>query len=291
MTTEVVLETESVIDAPDTAGAPRGARRRPSTHWPTALAALALLILATWALFPDWWSSHDSAEGIPSEKFLGPSATHWFGTDFLGRDVFSRVVHGTNSSLVAALISVSIAVLIGVALGLASALGPRWADTVIGRLADVLFAIPGFLLALIIVTSLGFSTRNAAIAVGIASIPLFVRQTRSEVLKVKNLSFIESSYLIGGSQVAIVGRHILPNIYRGILALMVINFGSALINIAGLAFLGYADPPPAADWGVLLAEGREYISLAPWIVYFPGLAIVLSVLSINQVSKLIGGRR
>jgi peptide/nickel transport system permease protein len=155
---------------------------------------------------------------------------------------------------------------------------------VLARLVDVLLSIPEFLLAVIIVSSLGFETINAAIATGVSAVGVFARVMRSEVLKTRRAVFVEASYLQGGSRWHILLRHVLPNASRSLVALAVLQFGYSILLIAGLAFLGFGDPPPASDWGLLVSVGKDY-PLAPWLVYAPALVMIATVLSVNRISR------
>jgi peptide/nickel transport system permease protein len=259
---------------------------RPATRVPPTviLSFVVVAIVLSWSLVPGLFTSQDPAVGVPADKFHGPSAAHWFGTDHLGRDLFSRVVHGTASSVSSALVAVGIGVVVGGLTGLVAGFVGRWADTVLGRLVDVLLAIPEFLLAVIIVSSLGFQTINAAVATGVSAIGIFARVMRSEVLKTRRTVFVEASYLQGGSPWHILVRHVLPNASRSLLALAVLQFGYSILLIASLAFLGYGDPPPASDWGLLISVGKDY-PLAPWLVYAPALVMIATVLSVNRISR------
>ncbi len=172
----------------------------------------------------------------------------------------------------------------GSAIGLASGFRGGWVDTVLGRFVDVLLAIPGFLLAVVIVSSLGFQTINAAIATGVSAVAVFARLMRAEVIRVRSAAFVEASYLEGGNRLHALLGHILPNAYRSVLVLAVLQFGTSILVIASLAFLGYGDPPPASDWGLLVASGKTYPT-APWLVYAPALVIVVTVLSVNRISR------
>ncbi|MER7555771.1 ABC transporter permease [Nocardioides sp. NPDC126508] len=245
---------------------------------------LWLAVIVAWSLAPGLFSSHDPAAGVPTEKLLGPGATHWFGTDDLGRDLFARVVHGSASSVTSALVSVAIGVLAGSLIGLLAGFLEGWVDTVLARFVDVLLAIPGFLFAVIIVSALGFRTINAAIATGVVAVAVFARVMRAEVIKVRKATFVEASYLQGGSRWQILLTHILPNASRSIVPLAVLQFGVAILVIAGLAFLGYGDPPPASDWGRLVADGEKF-PFAPWMIYAPAAVIVATVLALNRISR------
>jgi peptide/nickel transport system permease protein len=248
------------------------------------LSVVVIIIVAAWALFPGLFTSYSAVLANPAAKFEAPGAQHWFGTDNLGRDEFARIVHGAGSSVGTALVAVGIGLFAGGLIGLLAGFFGGWADSVLGRLVDTLLAIPYFLLAVIVVSGLGFDTINAAIATGVSSVAIFARLMRAEVLKVRHSVFVESSYLQGGSRRYVLLRHVLPNAYRSVLALAVLQLGSAIIVIAALAFLGYGSPPPASDWGLLVADGQSYAT-APWLVYGPAIVIVLTVLSINRISR------
>ncbi len=249
-----------------------------------ALSFVIVALVILWALFPSLFTSHSPVTAIPLDKLEGPSSAHWFGTDYLGRDEFTRVIYGTRSSVFNAFVAVGIGLAIGGAFGLLAGFLGGFVDSLIGRAVDTMLAIPGFLLAVAIVVSLGFHTVNAAIATGITSIAIFARIMRAEVLKVRRSVFVESSYLQGGSRLFVLFRHVLPNAYRSVLALSVLQLGYAIIIIAALAFLGYGSPPPAADWGLLISDGSNY-QIAPWLVYCPAAVVVLTVLSINRISR------
>ncbi|MGD0704459.1 MAG: ABC transporter permease [Trebonia sp.] len=248
------------------------------------LSSVVILIVLLWSLFPSLFTSYSAVVGNPADKFVGPSAQHWFGTDDLGRDEFARVVYGARSSVGTALVAVGIGLVAGGLIGLLAGFFGGWVDAVLGRLVDTLLAIPYFLLAVVIVMGLGFDTINAAIATGISSVAIFARLMRAETLKVRHSVFVESSYLQGGSRGYVLFRHVLPNAYRSVLALSVLQLGQAIIVIAALAFLGYGSPPPASDWGLLVSAGQAYAT-APWLVYAPAIVIVLTVLSINRISR------
>ena len=248
------------------------------------LSFFVVVIVVLWCVAPDLFTSYSAVTANPAAKFLAPSAQHWFGTDDLGRDEFARVVHGAGSSVGTALVAVGIGLFAGGLIGLLAGFFGGWIDAVLGRLVDTLLAIPYFLLAVVIVVGLGFDTINAAIATGISSVAIFARLMRAEVLKVRHSVFVESSYLQGGSRNYVLFRHVLPNAYRSVLALSVLQIGQAIIVIAALAFLGYGSPPPASDWGLLVSAGQNDAT-APWLVYCPAIVIVTAVLSINRISR------
>lgn len=245
--------------------------------------AVVVLVIA-WSVAPGLFTSYDPVNGVPAQKLLGPSAAHWFGTDHLGRDLYARVVYGTASSVSSALIAVVIGVVAGGVIGLLAGFLGGWVDTMLARLVDVLLAIPKFLLAVIVVTAIGFATTNAAIATGVSAVAVFARVMRSEVIKTRQATFVEAAFLLGGSRGHILWRHVLPNASRSVLPLAVLQFGDSILVIASLAFLGYGDPPPASDWGLLISIGKDYLKW-PWLVYAPAFVTIATVLSVNRISR------
>jgi peptide/nickel transport system permease protein len=252
---------------------------------PTVAVSFAIVVLViAWSLAPGLFSSLNPALGVPAHKLLGPSAEYWFGTDHLGRDLYTRIVYGTASSVSSALIAVAIGVVAGGIIGLLAGFFGGWVDTLFARLVDVLLAIPKFLLAVIVVTAIGFDTTNAAIATGVSAVAVFARVMRSEVIKTREATFVEASFLLGGSRWHILWRHVLPNASRSVLPLAVLHFGDSILVIASLAFLGYGDPPPASDWGLLISIGKDYLKW-PWLVYAPAFVTIATVLSVNRISR------
>lgn len=252
--------------------------------------AVIALVLA-WAVVPQLFTSLDPLAGVASEKLRGPSAEHPFGTDAIGRDLHARMVYGSIHSLSGALIAVTLGLSIGSLLGLlAGALG-SWVDSLIMRVVDVLLAIPALLLALSIIILLGPGTFNAAIAVGIGSVAAFARLTRSEVLKVSRLDYIEAAYASGGRRSSVLMRHILPNSLGPVAALAAMQFGTAILAISTLGFLGYGAPPPTPEWGLLISEGRNYVATSWWLTSIPGLVVVAVVLSANRISQSMSPTR
>lgn len=249
-----------------------------------ALSFAVVALVIAWSLAPGLFTSHSPVIGVPADKLLGPSAAHWFGTDHLGRDLYTRVVYGTASSVTSALIAVVIATVTGGLIGLLAGFLGGWVDIVLARLVDVLLAIPNFLLAVIVVTAIGFDTTNAAIATGVSAVAVFARVMRSEVIKTRQATFVEASFLLGGSRWHILLRHVLPNASRSVLPLAVLQFGLSILVIASLAFLGYGDPPPASDWGLLISIGKDYLKW-PWVVYAPAFVTIATVLSVNRISR------
>lgn len=270
--------------------APSEARRGRlrSRPWGLYLAVAVVSFAVLWALIPGVFAPGDPLTGTPADKLLPPSAAHWFGTDTLGRDLFGRVVHGAVHSLSGALIAVTVGLALGTILGaIAGAVGGI-VDDILMRIVDVLLAIPGLLLSLSVIILLGFGTVNAAIAVGLGSVAAFARLMRSEVARVRRAEYVEAAYGSGGTFFTVLRRHVLPNSLTPIVALAALQFGTAILAISTLGFLGYGAPPPTPEWGLLIAEGRNYIGTAWWLTALPGLVVVAVVLSANRISHRIG---
>lgn len=263
----------------------RWLRGRP---WGLSLAVAVIAVAVLWALLPGVFAPGDPLSGVPADKLLPPGAAHWFGTDALGRDLFGRVVHGAVHSLSGALIAVTVGLALGTLLGaIAGAVGGV-VDDVLMRVVDVLLAIPGLLLALSVIILLGFGTVNAAIAVGLGSVAAFARLMRAEVARVRRTEYVEAAFGSGATFLAVLRRHVLPNSLTPIVALAALQFGTAILAISTLGFLGYGAPPPTPEWGLLIAEGRNYTATAWWLTALPGLVVVAVVLSANRLSHRIG---
>ncbi len=276
----------SFVPVPSVRAFPVSRRRVLAGLPPTVILSFVIVVIVLlWALFPSLFTSHSPVNAVPLDKFESISSAHWFGTDYLGRDEFTRVIYGTRSSVLNAFVAVGIGLLIGGTFGLLAGFLGGLVDVTVGRAVDVMLAIPGFLLAVALVVSLGFNTINVAIATGITMTAIFARIMRAEVLKVRQAVFVESSYLQGGSRRFVLFGHILPNAYRSVLALAVLQLGNAIIIIAAIAFLGYGSPPPAADWGLLISNGAQYQQIAPWLIYCPAAVVVITVLAINRISR------
>ncbi|QPC83273.1 ABC transporter permease [Phototrophicus methaneseepsis] len=226
-------------------------------------------------------STYDPIELNPRARLQPPSAEHLFGTDDFGRDVFTRVLYGGRLSLQVGLISVAIACTIGTTLGILAGYYGGIVDLIIMRLMDVMLAFPGILLALAIVAVLGKSLPNVMIAVGISTIPVFTRIVRGTTLSVKQSDFIVAARALGANNGRIMFRHVLPNVITPIIVVATNGVAGAIISGAALSFLGLGAQPPTPEWGIMLSEGRVYLRAAAWITTFPGLAIMVTVLSIN----------
>lgn len=251
------------------------------------IAALYVLALLLSAVAPALLAHGDPTATDPQVALQGPSFAHWFGTDQLGRDQYTRFIYGSALSIEATVIAVGVAVVAGLVIGIVSGFVGGAVDAVLMRFVDVLLAIPALLLSLAIVTALGFGTVNVAVAVGVGITPGFARVTRAEVMRVRTLPYIEAARISGGGVFRVLGRHVLPNSRGPVLVLAVLDFGTAILAVASLSFLGFGAPPPAPEWGSLIADGRSYLVTSPWLALLPGLAVGLIVLSLNHIGKTI----
>jgi peptide/nickel transport system permease protein len=248
---------------------------------PVALAGLALV--ATYAaitLGVDFLPLRDPLQ-VSGDRLAAPTAAFPFGTDALGRDLFSRVLFGARLSMQVAVLSVAAATLFGGILGLVSGYVGGLVDLAIGRIMDVFFAFPAILLALGIVAALGSDPRNVIIAIAVVYTPIFMRVVRGPVLALKARDFVDAARAIGATRTRIVLRHILPNLLSTLIVQVSLALSWAVLTEGALSFLGLSAQPPAPSWGVMLNEGRQYLEFATHLAIFPGLAIMVAVLGFN----------
>jgi peptide/nickel transport system permease protein len=244
---------------------------------------IMLTMMISLAFLAPFITTYEPTQQLRRERLQPPDSTHLFGTDNLGRDIFTRVLYGAHVSLAVGIFSVALGAVAGTLLGLVSGYFGRQWDTLVMRLIDVMLAFPGILLALAIIAVLGRDLRNVMIAVGIASIPVYTRVVRGSTLSIKEYDFILAARALGAPSWRIILRHILPNVVAPIIVVTTNGVAGAIIAGAALSFLGLGQQPPDPEWGLMLNEGREYIRVAPWVTTFPGLAIVITVLSINLI--------
>lgn len=245
---------------------------------------VALLLVA--ALAPIV-APHSPTATFPGASLQPPSLRFLFGTDELGRDVFSRVVYGTRISVQVGVIAVGIALVVGTAIGLLVGYFGGFVDNAVMRVMDVMLAFPEILLAIAIVAILGPSLNNTMVAIGLAVIPVYARTVRSSVLSVVGNDYIEAAHATGVGNLRIIVRHVLPNVLSPIIVLSTVNVGTAILIAAGLSYVGLGAQPPAPEWGSMLSTARAYLSTAPWMSVFPGLAIALVVLAFNLLGDAI----
>lgn len=257
----------------------RKLRRNPGAM--VGLFVLATIILAT--IFASTIAPYDPIEQNTQAIRQAPSLDHFFGTDSFGRDVFSRVLYGGRESLPVGLIAVGIAGVVGVLTGLAAGYYGRWVDTVTMRMVDVMLAFPGILLAMSIVAILGTSLFNLMLAVGISAIPEYTRVVRSSVLSAREAEYVTAARVSGSSNSRIMLKHIFPNILPPVIVLVTLGMAGAIILGSTLSFLGLGIQPPTPEWGNMMSDGRTLMRHFWWVSFFPGLAIMFTVLSINLI--------
>lgn len=248
----------------------------------TAVVGLAIVIFfIILALLAPLISPYDYKAQVLSERLQAPSAEHWFGTDDLGRDMLTRTLYGARISLWVGFVSVIGSIIIGTFLGILAGFYGRWVDMLISRVFDILLAFPAILLAIAIVAILGPSLQNALYAIAIVNIPTYGRLVRSRVLSLRQEEFITAARATGVRDVRILFRHILPNSLTPIIVQGTLGVATAIIEAAGLGFLGMGAQPPEPEWGKMLSDSRQFIQTAPWTVIFPGVSILLTSLGFN----------
>ena len=240
------------------------------------LSIVILLILV--AIFAPFIAPYDPIARVKEDSLQPPGAKYWFGTDILGRDIFSRVIYGSRISLMVGIVAVGISLMIGLTLGALSGYFGNISDTVIMRIADIFFAFPYILGAIAIMTVLGPGIFNIFIAIGILGWASFARIFRGSILSIKNKEYIEAARALGASNFRIISKHIFPNAFAPIIVYGTMTVGTAIIVEAALSFLGIGVQPPTPAWGKMLSEALDYIDIASWMMIFPGLAIVITVL-------------
>ncbi len=252
-------------------------RKNPSF---TVFLLLALAIIAV-AVFAPVLATHDPYEAVLADAVQPPSAAHWFGTDKMGRDLFSRVIYGARTSLAASLSLVCIIVVLGTFLGILAGYFGGMVDAVIMRISDMMISFPGMVLAIAVAGILGANVTNAVIAISIVSWTKYARLSRSLVLKIRNRDYISAAHVTGSKTSHILWKYMLPNALPTVLITGATDIGSMMLEIAGLSFLGFGAKAPTAEWGLMLNEGRAYMTAAPWLMVFPGLAIFITVVVFN----------
>jgi peptide/nickel transport system permease protein len=247
----------------------------------TGLGILGLVVFC--AIFADVLAPYNPNEQDYLALTEPPSSTHWLGTDDLGRDVLSRIIYGTRVSLQVGVIAVGIAVTIGVTLGLLAGYAGGLVEDVVMRFVDALQAFPGLILALGITAALGPGIGNAMIAIGIVAAPAIARLTRAQTLAIREREFVQAARVIGASPLNIVSRHIWPNVTAPIIVQATLLIATAIVTEASLSFLGVGVVPPTPSWGSMIRTGSQYLEVAPWLAFAPGIAIFATVLAFNFV--------
>ncbi len=282
--TDAVIRTSASLATAETLESPaRRAWRRLMRRKGAVLGLAVIALFIVLAMFAPLIVPYDPIATSWSLVRKAPSLQHWFGTDELGRDVLARVVFGARASLLAGVISVGIALAIGVPLGLLAGYRGGFVDALISRITDAMLACPFLILAIALAAVLGPSLTNAMIAIGVSATPIFIRLTRGQVMSVKVEDYVEAARAMGNPRWRIALVHILPNILPALLVQATLSIAAAIIAEAALSFLGLGQQPPAPSWGSMLNAAQRFLTSAPWMAIWPGLAIFLVVLSFNLV--------
>jgi peptide/nickel transport system permease protein len=253
-----------------------------------AIGALIMILFITTAIFADQITRYDPTSTNPRVSLAPPGEQHMLGADFMGRDVFSRIVYGARISLAVAIGATALGCLVGVTIGLLSGFFGGWVDLIVQRLIDIMQALPLLVMALIMAASLGPSLTNTIIAIAIPLVPNVARVIRSNTLALREMPFVEAARAVGMSEARIAVQHVLPNTLAPLIVLGTAQFGSAILVESALAFLGLGVPEPHPSWGRMLSESAaEYVRTAPWLVIFPGIAISMVVFGTNLLGDAI----
>ncbi|HDL85046.1 MAG TPA: ABC transporter permease [Candidatus Acetothermia bacterium] len=252
-----------------------------------ALGLILVFVVVSVAIFGPFITPYNPLAQDFTSSLQHPSWEHLMGTDVFGRDILSRVMSGAHISLLIGLIAVAIGFGFGVPIGLLSGFYGGWFDVLVQRVIDALMALPGVLLAIVIVSILGISLQNAMIAVGVSIIPVFARLMRSSVIAIKEEEFLEAARAIGVGQVRMLVKHVFLNACSPVLVQISYQYASSILWAAGLSFLGLGAQPPTPEWGAMLAGGRTYIITAPHVITFPGLAMMIAILGFNLLGEAL----
>ena len=248
---------------------------------------LAILICLVAVFAPQICGDVDPTAGDLSQAIMAPSAEHRFGTDKMGRDIFARVIYGARASLSSTLILVAVILVLGTLLGIISGYFGGWVDAVIMRIADMMIAFPGLVLAIAVAGILGPSMRNAVIAISLVSWPKYARLARSLVMKIRHTDFVAAAQVTGSKTGYMLWKYMLPNTITTLVITAATDIGSMMMELAALSFLGFGAQPPTPEWGKLLNDGRTLIQTAPWTMIYPGLAIFITVVVFNMLGDAL----
>jgi peptide/nickel transport system permease protein len=273
-----------IIDLQSAARGSQWKRRflQPLARQRTAMIGLAILLVYVFAaLLAPWLATYDPTAQDLAAALQGPSAAHWLGTDSYGQDLYSRLLYGAQLALIIGFASVALGLVVGVTIGLAAGLMGGRTEWVLMRIVDGLLAFPELILAMAFMAVLGLGTENVVYALALSFVGPFARMTRGDVLQVKNQPYIEAAQLMSVPTAAIIWRHVLPNVISPILVQAGMRISIAILLESGLSFLGIGVVPPTPDWGLMIAEGRAFITMAPWISGVPGVALAILLVSLN----------
>ncbi|WP_241649457.1 ABC transporter permease [Rosenbergiella collisarenosi] len=250
--------------------------------------AIIVIVIAA-ACFPQLFTHFDPYNSVDGAQLVAPGHLYWLGTDQLGRDLYTRIVYGSRWSLASASAAVAVGLVFGSLLGMLAAFAGGKTENLSMRVVDVLLSIPALLLSLSIIILLGVGSAHAALAVGCASIAHFARLARAEVLRIRQQDYIEAAFASGGRFFSVFVRHVLPNALPTLLAFAALQFGQAILALSTLSFLGFGSPPPIPEWGLLIAEGRNYLATSWWLTVFPGLLVITVVIATHRISSAFAG--
>jgi peptide/nickel transport system permease protein len=270
--------------------APRGGHlRHVLTENPVTLLAAGLFaLIVLLALVGPWIAPYDPLATATTRALQPPSAAHWFGTDALGRDILSRCLVATRLDLALAVAAVALSFMIGASLGAAAGFFGGWFDRIVSRVADTIMAFPLFVLAMGIVAALGNTLANIVVATAIINLPFYIRVARAEANVRRSAGFVESARLAGNSEWSVLIRHVFPNLLPPIAVQVSLNMGWAMLNAAGLSFIGLGVRPPTPEWGIMVAEGAQYILSGEWwVALFPGAMLMVAVFSFNLLGDAL----
>lgn len=264
-----------------------GRYRNPWLAPGTSIPLLLVLLLVVAVFFPSLFTPYTPEQMDFSAILQPPDLRHWFGTDQLGRDVFTRVVYGTSLSLSIGVGATLIASAGGIVLGTLAGLAPRAVRQLLVRLLDIMLAFPDLLLALLAITVLGRGPENTLLAVGLAGIAGYARLVRAQVLQVRLSGYVQHAVALGEPPMVIILRHIVPNTLRPLLVMATVGIGYSILSASALSFLGLGVTPPTAEWGALLSEGRNFLDSAPWVSLLPASVVALSVIAITLLGRRV----
>ena len=274
--------------APNLVQSPTRRALRQFFRTPSGVVGLLLLIVVVLAaIFAPYVAPYDPIRYAPVDRMQGPNAQHWLGTDLYGRDLLSRVIYGGRISLSVSSISISLALLVGGSLGALAGYYLGWLDTVIMRVTDVFLAFPAILLAIALLAFLGGGFWNLTLAIAVAYAAPFTRVVRAAVLRTRDTMYVEASTALGAGDARLLLRHVLPNAAGPVLVELTLRLAYAILAEAALSFLGLGTQPPAPAWGQMIADGRPFLELNPWVSVAPGLAIMVTVLGFNLLGDAL----
>lgn len=269
---------------------PSGTRRPPwdLRRVQLAVSLVGIALLAIIAVFTPWIAPYDPLQQFISDTGFGPpSGRHVMGTDQVGRDVFSRVLYGVRLSLMISFAVLLISLVIGLTVGAVSGLLGSVVDDVLMRITDIFFAIPNLILAMTIIATLGRGVDSLIVALGVIWWPSYARLVRGQVLSIRERPFVEAARVVGNGPVGLITKHILPHTFRELAVRMTLDVGNIILIVSGLSFLGLGAQPPTSEWGAIIGEGRPYSLAAPWLMFFPGVAIVYTILCFSMLGDAL----